>query len=281
MSAPSEQPHVSTQRQIHCCEWLFRAAVPVSSRPDKETTVGDDSAANLPPPAHAGSTRHWILCRVGYRASRDPRLQCIPGKGTASAHPHAKRTCGWASSAESTTHAVVPALVDACTAQHKMPTAGGARDCLLFIDAVCATAAAVVTTICKGVSMARDKPVVAASMYALQHVVPCCNLLHGIRHPSSHSSLAYSAEVVQYLGVKSGATSAIQYNYVAAGLRRCLTRQCSCNKRAAMLRCNSFSSLQRCKRALCNTLGCCQGRSVARRCAGKCVEILCVAMGCI
>jgi hypothetical protein len=45
-----------------------------------------------------------------------------------------------------------------------MPTAGGARDCWLFIDAVCATAAAAVMTICEGVTMARDKPVVAASM---------------------------------------------------------------------------------------------------------------------
>jgi hypothetical protein len=45
-----------------------------------------------------------------------------------------------------------------------MPTAGGARDCLLFIDAVCATAVAAVTTICEGVPMAGDKPVVAASM---------------------------------------------------------------------------------------------------------------------
>jgi hypothetical protein len=47
---------------------------------------------------------------------------------------------------------------------HVMPMAGGARDCWLFIDAVCATAAALVATICKGVTMARDKPVVAASM---------------------------------------------------------------------------------------------------------------------
>jgi hypothetical protein len=42
--------------------------------------------------------------------------------------------------------------------------AGGARNCLLLIDAVCATAAAAVTTICEGVTMARDKPVVVASM---------------------------------------------------------------------------------------------------------------------
>jgi hypothetical protein len=34
----------------------------------------------------------------------------------------------------------------------------------LFSDAVCATAAAAVTMICEGISMARDKPVVAASM---------------------------------------------------------------------------------------------------------------------
>jgi hypothetical protein len=40
----------------------------------------------------------------------------------------------------------------------------GARDCLLFIDAVCVTAAAAVATICEGVGLARDKPVVAASM---------------------------------------------------------------------------------------------------------------------
>ena len=68
--------------------------------------------------------------------------------------------CGWASSAEVTTHAVVPAR----TPQHAMPTAGGARGCWLLIDAVCATAAAVGTTIYEGVTMARDKPAVAASM---------------------------------------------------------------------------------------------------------------------
>ena len=55
-------------------------------------------------------------------------------------------------------------LVEACTAQHAMPMASGARDCLLFINAVCATAAAAVTTICEGITMARDKPIVAASM---------------------------------------------------------------------------------------------------------------------
>jgi hypothetical protein len=48
--------------------------------------------------------------------------------------------------------------------QHEMPTAGGARDWWLFINAVCATAAATVTTICEGITMARDKPIVAASM---------------------------------------------------------------------------------------------------------------------
>jgi hypothetical protein len=45
-----------------------------------------------------------------------------------------------------------------------MPTAGGARDCRLFIDAVCATAVAAVTTICEVVTMAGDKPVFAGSM---------------------------------------------------------------------------------------------------------------------
>jgi hypothetical protein len=44
-----------------------------------------------------------------------------------------------------------------------MPTAGGARDYWRFIDAVCATAVAAATTICEGVTMARDKPVAAAS----------------------------------------------------------------------------------------------------------------------
>jgi hypothetical protein len=44
-----------------------------------------------------------------------------------------------------------------------MPTAGGARDCWLFIDAVCATAVAAVTTICEGVTMARDNPIFAHS----------------------------------------------------------------------------------------------------------------------
>jgi hypothetical protein len=42
--------------------------------------------------------------------------------------------------------------------------AGGARDFRLFIDAVCATAAAAVMTICEGVSMVGDKPTVTASM---------------------------------------------------------------------------------------------------------------------
>ncbi len=74
------------------------------------------------------------------------------------ANPHA------ASSTESTTHAVVQALVEACTAQHETPMAGGARDRWLFLDAECATAVAAVTTICEGVTMAGDKPVVAASM---------------------------------------------------------------------------------------------------------------------
>jgi hypothetical protein len=74
------------------------------------------------------------------------------------ANPHAT------SSTELTTHAVVQALEEACTAQHTMPMEGGARDCWPFIDAVCATVAATVTTICEGVTMAGDKPMVAASM---------------------------------------------------------------------------------------------------------------------
>jgi hypothetical protein len=45
-----------------------------------------------------------------------------------------------------------------------MPIEGGARDRWLLIDSVCATVAAAVTTICEGVTMAGDKPVVAASM---------------------------------------------------------------------------------------------------------------------
>jgi hypothetical protein len=45
-----------------------------------------------------------------------------------------------------------------------MPTAGWARDCWRFIDAVCATAAAAVTTICEVVTMAGDKPIFASSM---------------------------------------------------------------------------------------------------------------------
>ncbi len=85
VSTHSEQPRVSTQRQNRCCEWLLRAAFLVSSQPDTDT-VGDDDAANLPPSAHAGSIPHWIPCRVGYRASWGPRLQCIPGKDTATAH---------------------------------------------------------------------------------------------------------------------------------------------------------------------------------------------------
>jgi hypothetical protein len=45
-----------------------------------------------------------------------------------------------------------------------MLMAGGAQYCWRFINAVCATAAAAVTTICKCVTMARDKAIVAASM---------------------------------------------------------------------------------------------------------------------
>ena len=49
--------------------------------------------------------------------------------------------------------------------RHSMPPmAGGAQDCRLIIDAMCATAAAVVTTISKGVTMTRDKPIIAHSM---------------------------------------------------------------------------------------------------------------------
>ena len=136
---------VSTQRQTHCCEWLLCAAFPVSSHPDMDTTVGDGNAANLQPSAHGGSTRHWIPCRVGH--GKRPFARTFA---------HAARLAAQSL----TTHALVPAR----TGQHVMPTADGARDCLLFIDAVCATAAAAVTTICEGVSMARDKPVVAASM---------------------------------------------------------------------------------------------------------------------
>jgi hypothetical protein len=45
-----------------------------------------------------------------------------------------------------------------------MPIAGGARDCWLFIDAMCSAAAAAGTTICEGITMARDKPAVAHFM---------------------------------------------------------------------------------------------------------------------
>jgi hypothetical protein len=55
---------------------------------------------------------------------------------------------------------VVQALVEAACD----PRPGGARDCWLFIDVVCATAAAAVTMICEGVTKARDKPIVAHSM---------------------------------------------------------------------------------------------------------------------
>ncbi len=148
------------KRQTHCCEWLLRAAFSLSSQPDTATTVGDDSAADLQPPAHAGSTRHWIPCRAGYHATWGPRLQCIPGKDTARAHshagPHAARLA-----AQSRRH--MPSC-QRVRAQHAMPTAGGARDRWLSIDAVCATAAAAATTICEGVTMARDKPVFASSM---------------------------------------------------------------------------------------------------------------------
>ncbi len=59
-------PHFGTQRQNRSYEWLFRIAFRSSSRPDTDTPVGDNNAAHLQPPAHAGSTRHWIPCRVGY-----------------------------------------------------------------------------------------------------------------------------------------------------------------------------------------------------------------------
>jgi hypothetical protein len=61
-----------------------------------------------------------------------------------------------------------------------MPTTGGARDCWLLIDEVCATAVAALTTICEGVTTAGDKPMVAAAMYALLQVVRCCNLSTGL-----------------------------------------------------------------------------------------------------
>jgi hypothetical protein len=108
-----------------------------------------------------------VACPIGYRAGWDIAQRGTRGChafDTAAAHSHTKRTCGWASRAELTTHAVVPALVEACTAEHTMPMESGARDRLLCSDAVCATAAAAVTTICEGITMARDKPVVAASM---------------------------------------------------------------------------------------------------------------------
>jgi hypothetical protein len=84
-----------------------------------------------------------------------------PAAAVHSGRRHCKRTFAVHSiCTESTTHAVVPA----CKAQRAMPMAGGARDCWLLIDAVCATAIAVLTTICEGVTMAGDKPVFAASM---------------------------------------------------------------------------------------------------------------------
>ena len=104
------------------------------------------------------------------------------------------------------------------------------------------------------------------------------------RNPPSKFTLqpGVSAVVVQYLGVKSGATSSMQYNYVAAGLRCCLTRQCSCNKRAAI--CYAATAFLRCNAAnerFAIHLDVAKVACVARRCAGKRVEILCVAMGCI
>ena len=137
MSAHSQSPHVSAQRQTHCREWLLHAAFSLSSQPDTDATVGDDNAANLQPSAHAGSTRHRTPCRVGYRATLDPRLRCLPGKDTATAHSHAKRTCGWASRAELTTHAVVPALVEACTTQHATDGRWGSRLLALNRRGVC------------------------------------------------------------------------------------------------------------------------------------------------
>jgi hypothetical protein len=101
---------------------------------------------------------------MGYRATWDRGCDAYREKTWQLHISYAKRTWGWASSAESTTHAVVPTLVEACTGQDEMPTTGGARDCWLLIDTVSATAVAALTTICEGVTTAGDKPMVAASM---------------------------------------------------------------------------------------------------------------------
>ena len=107
---------------------------------------------------------HAIGYRAGWDVAQRGTRSCDAFRGkTWQAHIRTQ-THHAASSTESTTHAVVPALVEARTGQHETPTAGGARDCLLFINAVCATAAAAVTMICDGVAMARDKPIVAVSM---------------------------------------------------------------------------------------------------------------------
>jgi hypothetical protein len=46
-----------------------------------------------------------------------------------------------------------------------MPTAGGAQHCWILLDALYTTAAAAATTICEGVTMARDKPILTYFMY--------------------------------------------------------------------------------------------------------------------
>ena len=65
-SEHSECPCACSTDRTHCCELLLRAALSLTSPPDTDTAVGDDTGANLQPPAHAGSTQ-----RLRYRAGWD------------------------------------------------------------------------------------------------------------------------------------------------------------------------------------------------------------------
>jgi hypothetical protein len=58
----------------------------------------------------------------------------------------------------------VQTLKEAGTAQHEMSMSGGTRAWWLFSDAVRETAAAALVTLCEGVTMAGDAPIVANFM---------------------------------------------------------------------------------------------------------------------
>ena len=120
----------------------------------------------------------------------------------------------------------------------------------------------------------------------VQQAVPCHNCLHGIVevHTAAWRTLCRGcAEVVRYVGVKRGANSAMQYKCAATGFRCCLTRQF---RATSALR---YGTLQQLFPLRCNVgtervaihpdvakVAC-----AARRCDGKRVEVVYVAMDCI